>query len=232
MRNRTALCALLLSAALAAAAEKKKPAAVSPVEAYVSAASARGSRAGASGAAPGSLWYPGSQFSDLARDVKASQVDDLVTVLVLERASAVASGTTKTSRQSSANYSVGSIFGPTNPGAALANMAKATGQQALAGEGATTRENMLTTTLSARVVDVLPNGYLVLEGTKNVMVNSESQVVTVRAVARPFDVSPDNVIRSDRLAELEVRINGKGVVGDAIRRPFILYRILLGLLPF
>lgn len=232
MRNKAALCALLLSAAAVAPAEKKKPERVSPVEAYVAAASARGSLAAASSAAPGSLWYPGSQFSDLARDVKASQVDDLVTILVVERASAVASGTTKTSRQSSANYSVGKIFGPTNPGGALANMASATGQQALAGEGATTRENTVTTTLSARVADVLPNGYLVLEGTKNVIVNSESQLVTVRAVARPFDIAPNNVVRSDRLAELEVRINGKGVVNDAIRRPFFLYRILLGLLPF
>jgi flagellar L-ring protein precursor FlgH len=230
MRNKVAVCVLLSCAAAAGA--KKKPAAVSPVDAYVAAASARGSRAAASGAAPGSLWYPGSQFSDLARDVKASQVDDLVTILVVERASAVASGTTKTSRQSSTKYSVGAIFGKTNPGGALANMADATGQQALDGQGATTRENVVSTTLSARVADVLPNGYLVIEGTKNVVVNSENQLVTVRAVARPFDISPDNVIRSDRLAELDVRINGKGVVGDAIRRPFILYRILLGLLPF
>jgi flagellar L-ring protein precursor FlgH len=49
---------------------------------------------------------------------------------------------------------------------------------------------------------------------------------------RPTDVSPANTVRSDRLAQLEVRINGKGVVGDAVRRPFFLYRLLLGLLPF
>ena len=39
-------------------------------------------------------------------------------------------------------------------------------------------------------------------------------------------------MRSDRLGQLEVRVNGKGVVGDAIKRPFFLYRLLLGLLPF
>ena len=79
---------------------------------------------------------------------------------------------------------------------------------------------------------VLPNGYLVLEGTKDVMVNSERQIVTVRGVVRPVDLSPGNVIHSDQIAQLEIKVNGKGVVGDAIRRPFILYRILLGLLPF
>ena len=79
---------------------------------------------------------------------------------------------------------------------------------------------------------VLPNGYLVLEGAKDVMVNSERQIVTVRGVARPQDLSSANTIRSDQIAQMEIKINGKGVVGDAIRRPFILYRILLGLLPF
>jgi flagellar L-ring protein precursor FlgH len=49
---------------------------------------------------------------------------------------------------------------------------------------------------------------------------------------RPTDLLSDNTVRSDRLAQLEVRVNGKGVVGDAIRRPNFLYRILLGLLPF
>jgi flagellar L-ring protein FlgH len=46
------------------------------------------------------------------------------------------------------------------------------------------------------------------------------------------DVSPSNTIRSDQIANLRIKVNGKGVVGDAIKRPFILYRILLGLLPF
>ena len=79
---------------------------------------------------------------------------------------------------------------------------------------------------------MLPNGYLVIEGAKEVGVNSERQVVTVRGVIRPTDLSTNNVIRSDQIAQMELKVNGKGVVGDAVRRPFILYRILLGLLPF
>ncbi|HMC61985.1 MAG TPA: flagellar basal body L-ring protein FlgH, partial [Candidatus Solibacter sp.] len=65
-----------------------------------------------------------------------------------------------------------------------------------------------------------------------VQINSEHQTVTVRGVLRPADLASDNSVPSDRLAQMEIRLNGKGVVGDAIRRPFILYRILLGLLPF
>jgi flagellar L-ring protein precursor FlgH len=54
----------------------------------------------------------------------------------------------------------------------------------------------------------------------------------VRGVVRPADIDPTNSVPSTRLGDLEIRVNGKGVVGDAIKRPFILFRILLGLLPF
>jgi flagellar L-ring protein precursor FlgH len=171
-------------------------------------------------------------FSDLARDLRASQIDDLVTIVVSESASAVSTGSTKTSRQSSSVHSVNALFGKTNPGGPLANMLNTSGQDALDGEGTTSRVTALTTTVSARVVGVLPNGYLVLEGRKTIAVNSENQVVTVRGVARPADLTPNNTVPSTSLAQLDIRIDGKGVVNDAVRRPSFLYRLLLGLLPF
>ena len=57
-------------------------------------------------------------------------------------------------------------------------------------------------------------------------------MVTVRGVIRSADLAADNSIQSNRLAQMEVNIDGKGVVNDAIHRPFFLYRLLLGLLPF
>jgi flagellar L-ring protein precursor FlgH len=171
-------------------------------------------------------------FSDLARDLRASQIDDLVTIVVAESASAVSTGSTKTSRQSSSVHSTTALFGKTNPGGPLANMLNTSGQDGLDGEGTTSRVTTLTTTVSARVVGVLPNGYLVLEGRKTIAVNSENQVVTVRGVARPADLTPNNTVPSTSLAQLDIRIDGKGVVNDAVRRPSFLYRLLLGLLPF
>jgi flagellar L-ring protein precursor FlgH len=220
----------LAIAALAAAADKKLPEPKSPLDRYIQEANAAAQAAPPPAA--GSIWRPGAGLADSVRDPKASQTDDLVTILVVERASAVARGTTQSSRTSSANYSVGAAAGITKATGPLANMLSLGGEQALDGQGTTTRETTLSTTLTARVAGVLPNGYLVLEGTKTLAVNSESQVVTVRGVARPSDLTPGNLVRSDRLAQLEVRINGKGVVGDAVRRPNFLYRLLLGLLPF
>lgn len=221
----------LLCLALPAIAAEKKPSSMSPLDAWIAEARSR-EAAAAEASTGGSLWRSGAPLADLARDPKAAQIDDLVTVLVFENASAVARGTTKTSRESAAQYSAGAVFGPTKAAGPLANMLSLGGGQSLDGEGATTRSATLTTTLSARVAGVLPNGYLILEGTKTLTVNSEAQVVTIRGIARPIDVAPGNVLRSDRLAQLEVKINGKGVIGDAVRRPNFLYRLLLGLLPF
>jgi len=183
-------------------------------------------------ASPGSLYTSAGRLGDGARDLRASQVLDLVTIMVSDRASALSKGTTNTDRKSSAKASINSLAGPIKAGKALSNLANLSGETQLQGQGTTSRESTLTTTLTAEVTDVLPNGNLVVRGQKEIVVNSEHQVVTVRGIVRPEDLSPVNSIPSDRLAMLEVRVSGKGVVEDAVKRPFILYRLLLGLLPF
>lgn len=220
---------LLLAAAACIAAKEPKKEEISPLDRYIREAA---DNAASQTASPGSLYSTAGRFGDVARDLRASQVDDLVTIVVSDRASAVARGTTNTTRQSSAKASIGALGGVTRVPGPLSDLAGLSGDQQLQGQGETSRETVLTTTLSARVTHVLPNGFLVLEGTKDVMINSERQTVTVRGIARWNDVGPANMVRSDRLANLEVRVQGKGVVGDAIRRPNFLYRLLLGLLPF
>jgi len=181
---------------------------------------------------PGSLWSPASRLTDVASDVRAAQVDDLVTIVVNEQASAVANGATKTARSSAAQSQISALAGPKSATGAAQNLLNLNSSQSLDGSGTTSRGNTITATLSARVTHVLPNGYLVLEGTKNVAVNSEHQVVTVRGVIRPADLTTGNIISSNQIAQMEIKIDGKGVVNDAIRRPNLLYRILLGILPF
>jgi flagellar L-ring protein precursor FlgH len=221
---------LMFAATLAARKKTAPPVPAAPLDRYMVEAAARS--AVAVPASPGSLWTPGSRLADAARDIRASQVDDLLTVVVNEQASAVTSGTTKTQRSSSAKNSIAALAGITKATGPLANLANMSGDQQLAGQGTTSRSTTLSTRLTARVIYVLPNGALVVEAAKDIQINSEHQTVTVRGVVRPADIDPTNSVLSDRLGQLEVRVNGKGVVGDAVRRPFILYRILLGLLPF
>jgi len=208
MRPKLMLAALAVACTLfpawAAAKKKPKPPEASSLERYVAEATAA-ARAN-NDASAGSLWSSVALFNDLARDLRASRVNDMVTVLVAENASAVSTGNVQTSRTSS--------------------------DQELKGNGTVGRTTVISTTLGTRVVQVLPNGYLVVEGVKEIRVSSEQQVITVRGVVRPADLGPNNVVQSDLIGQLEVSVNGKGVVGDAVRRPFILYRLLMGVLPF
>jgi flagellar L-ring protein FlgH len=224
------LVLLLLPCAVAAKKKNAPVAPQSPLERYIADARARSLDAPPS--APGAIWVPGSRLADAARDLRASQLDDILTIQVVENASAVAKGSTKTQRTSSAKASVSAVGGLTKTTGALANLANVSSDRQLNGEGATSRDVVISTTLTARVAAVMPNGALIVEAAKDVEINSERQSIIVRGIVRPADIAADNTIRSDRLGQLEVRVNGKGVVGDAIKRPYFLYRLLLGLLPF
>lgn len=234
--QRTLFAITLISAAVVTApmaAAKKKPeqkaAPQSPLDVYIREAAQQAEQQTPT---EGSVWTPVAQFADLGRDFIASRVNDLVTIIVNEQASAVSSGASQTARNSAASLTIPQIAGIKSPTGAATNFLNMTGANSLQGTGTTSRQTTISTTVSARVTHVLPNGYLVLEGSKSVTINSEAQVVTIRGVVRPADLATDNSVSSVRLAQMEVLLNGKGVVGDAIRRPNALYRFLLGLLPF
>jgi len=210
---------------------KKKPPEPTALEKYVQ-ESFQNSASPAATPTGGSIWSPNALLASLGTDLKASHVNDMVTIVVNENASAVATGDVKTSRQSSAQSTVAAAGGLTRGTGPLANLAKVNTQTALQGAGTTSRGTTLTATVSARVVNVLPNGYLVVEGVKRVQINSENQVITIRGVIRPFDLDLTNSVPSDRVAQMEVQVNGKGVINDSIHRPWFLYRLLLGILPF
>jgi flagellar L-ring protein precursor FlgH len=230
---------VLLTVALASSASvipkklMKKDSPPSAVDEYVRESEGRATTEGAS-TTPGSTWVGYSTMTDLTRDPRASRIDDVVTIIVAESASAVTTGNTQTQRKSTSTTSISSFPGIKSPAATalLSSLPKISGDTELNGQGSTSRTTTLKTNLTARVVHVLPNGFLVLQGTKNVQINSEWQTVTVRGVVRPADLTADNTVSSDRIAQLEVKLDGKGVVNDAIRRPNFLYRLLLGVLPF
>jgi len=181
---------------------------------------------------PGSLFTVSGPLSNAARDVRASAPGDIVTIVVSDQASATATGGTNTSRQSTGNSGIAALAGTLAAGNPLASLLDLSSQNKLQGQGETTRGMTLTTTISARVVATTLNGLLVVEGTKQTVVNSERQTIVLRGLIRAVDVTPANIIRSDQISDLTLEVNGKGVVNDAIKRPFILYRVLLGLLPF
>jgi flagellar L-ring protein precursor FlgH len=226
-----AIAILMLCTALAAAEKPKKQPEKSPLEQTLEQiGAAQGTERQM--VQPGSVWTPTALFSDLSSDLRARRVGDIVTILVREKASAVSSGTVKTQRNSSLQSNIAAAGGITRAVGPLANLAKVGTNSALDGQGATTRDTTLTASISTVVTQVLPNGSLVIQGTKNVKINSENQVLGLRGIVRAVDLSPVNTVSSDRVAQMDLQVNGKGVVADSVRRPFILYRLIMGILPF
>lgn len=180
----------------------------------------------------GSLYTSQSYFADLARDPRASRVGDLLTVIVAENASALTSGATSQARSSDTDASIGKLFGSMGPLRPLPNLFNQSRDSSLDSQASTSRRTNVTAVVTAHVTHVMPNGNLVIEGAKEVAVNSERQIVWIRGVVRQADLEQDNSVGSDRVAMLDLRVNGRGVVAAAIKRPNALYRFFRGLLPF
>lgn len=183
--------------------------------------------------AEGSLYSDAGLNSYLCTDLKARRVNDILTIRVLENTTASSGADTNATRKSSTNLAIPNFFGLENHTGSvpMANLVSATSDSAFAGEGATNRQGRLSALLSGRVREVLPNGDLVIEGIKELKVNSERQTLTLFGVVRTRDIAPNNVVPSTAIANMQVQLDGKGVVSDHLN-PGWLYRVLTKVWPF
>jgi flagellar L-ring protein precursor FlgH len=179
----------------------------------------------------GSLWTSNGYRSDLFRDLKARYVNDMVTIRVFETTQAVATADAKNERDTNASAGFDHLFGAEKAIKELPTMVSGKGSSSFEGKGSTSRETTLQTSLTARVVDVLPNGYLVVEGMREIHVNNENQSVYLTGVVRPQDIDSNNTVLSSAVAQMSVRVQGRGIVSQPIK-PGWLYKILNGILPF
>jgi flagellar L-ring protein precursor FlgH len=86
------------------------------------------------------------------------------------------------------------------------------------GQGAINREEKIELRVAAVIVDRLPNGNFVIAGRQQVLINSEMRELTVSGMIRPQDISAENTIRHDQIAEARVSYGGRGQV-SAVQRP-------------
>ncbi len=181
--------------------------------------------------AQGSLWSETAYLAGGFRDLKASRLADIVTIQVLEETSALAEATTESSRKENLDSKFANLYGLEKLVSELPNLANGSRTREFTGDASTTRRSVLRTSIAARVVEVFPNGSLLLEGNREIAINDERQTVTVRGVVRPQDISPANAVLSTKLAELEIQVQGRGLVSEA-QNPGVLYRVLSGIWPF
>lgn len=180
----------------------------------------------------GSLWSPQGQLVRLGTDVKAFRLHDVVMIVVSESLTASANGAVKNSRASSANSNITSLFGALKSGNAMQNLLGASASSGLTAQGQSTTDSSLTTTFGAEVVDVLPNGMLVVQATRQLTFSQQTQLITLRGLVRPEDVSNQNQVLSTAMTDLELEVTGKGIVNDSTYRQSPVVRFLEKLLVF
>ncbi len=169
----------------------------------------------------GSLWTKTSR--SILIDQKASRVGDVLTIIVQEAASASSNASTKTSRADKVGFDgvSGSSAGLLSPVGLARNLLGPFGvgnSTSTDGQGQTARSGSLNTRLTVMIKEILPNGNLVVEGSRMVVVNAEKQKVVISGTVRPQDISPANTISSIQLANATVQYDGKGPVGDKQRK--------------
>jgi len=179
----------------------------------------------------GSLWTGSGQHSNLFRDMKARYVNDVVTIQVSESTQATASADASASRSASMSNGIDSLVGLQGGIKELPSLVSGNGETDFDGKGSTSRATQIQTTMTARVTDVLPNGYLVVEGRREIRVNNENQSIVLSGIVRPNDINKNNVVPSSAVAQMAMRVEGKGTVSKPLK-PGWLYQILNGILPF
>jgi len=193
-----------------------------------------------------SLWREGASGAALFADHRARAVNDIVTILIVEQSTSSRSANTTTSKDGSRNVAVTQF--PTMFDSAARVIVKPLVKSWLGykspsqfaeedlrlgleskgthtGKGSIDRSDKVSAQMPARVVKVLDNGNMVIEGRRAVIVNDETQVITLSGVIRPEDVTSSNAVFSSQIADAEIQMVGNGILAEA-QRPGIIYRFL------
>ncbi len=181
---------------------------------------------------PGSIWNAEGQLVRLGTDVKAVRLHDVVSVVVTENLAASTDGQVKNARASNANSSLTALFGALKASNNLQNLVGQNSSSGLTAQGQSTTTSSLVTTFGAEVVDVLPNGMLVVQATRELTFSQQTQLIRLRGLVRPEDVSAQNQILSTSMTDLELEVTGKGIVNDSTYRQSPVVRFLEKLLVF
>lgn len=185
---------------------------------------------------PNSLWRTGSRA--FFRDQRASRVGDILTVIISIDEKAEISNETKRSRTNKEDANMTNLLGLESqltkvlPEGVTGDSLVATGSNlSNAGKGTVDRSEKINLRVAATITQVLPNGNLVMAGRQQVTVNYELRELVVTGVIRPEDISAENTVKYDQVAEARISYGGRGQLQD-VQQPRYGSQVLDILMPF
>lgn len=153
--------------------------------------------------------YDGDKWANIASDDRARDVSDVITVLIFESASATNRVTNRSSKETAiaGGLEIGSIDEEGNFHL----------RGGYSGSGQVDRTDRLMATMAGQVIEILPNGDLLIEGRQVIHVNGETRTIDIRGQIRQTDISSNNTIPSWRLANAQINYDGKGFVSRSAK---------------
>jgi flagellar L-ring protein precursor FlgH len=163
-----------------------------------------------------SFWQDAS--ADLFRDPRAMKIGDVVTVKISMKDKAILDNSTERKRDNKTSFGLDTSWDTKLPflnGKRSGTIdSKIDSKSETKGEGAINRSESIELMVAAVVSDVLPNGNLIISGTQEVRVNFEVRVLTVQGIVRPRDISTENMVSYERIAEARISYGGRGRITD------------------
>ena len=166
-----------------------------------------------------SLWQPGS--TKFFRDSRAWKVGNIIRVVVEIKDNASLNNSTQQNRSGKDALGIPNLFGkekaikanlPTT--ANLGSLVSTSSFRNHTGSGNISRKEDVKTEIAATVTKVLPSGNLVVQGHQEVRVNYELREIKVTGIIRPKDITSDNAIKTNQMAEARISYGGRGIVSD------------------
>ena len=168
----------------------------------------------------GAIYVEASAFTDLFVNPKAKRVGDIITIKIVENSSASNNATTTTGRSSTLTGQLNSFFNFENKYTTGQDKFNPFGavnggiESDFEGNGTTSRSGDLSAYITARIIEILPNGNFVISGTREVQINNEKQYIVLRGIIRARDISSNNVILSTYISDAKIAYSGSGIVDD------------------
>ncbi|MGO8697720.1 MAG: flagellar basal body L-ring protein FlgH [Limisphaerales bacterium] len=167
-----------------------------------------------------SLWKDDASSASIFADKKAHRVGDIVTVIIQENNGASRNNNTTTARTSSVDASISSFLYPASASGLLTKKGQLpamslSGKNSFNGGGQINNVETITAQLAVKVIDVLPNGNLVVEGRRQTAFSGEKQDAILRGTVRYDDISATNTVYSYNIADPSIQFISHGAVSDS-----------------
>ncbi len=163
------------------------------------------------------------QSRSLFADRRAQNVGDIVTILVMEASQAQSQANTKTEKKN--DQGVMAFGGAGNQVYSPNYGLRGNVNNNFSGNARVERSGQVTTRITANIVETLPGGNLVIQGSRSLTLNGEKETTTITGVVRPEDISWSNTVYSYQMSDVTLGYDGKGVVKTG-NRPGLITRLI------